>query len=154
VSFIGASGIRHGVDVEADSLYEAAVKAIARFREDPWMEQVGNATSLDIEIRESATKHAVTLKQLEPARQHEHQPAYCVQEGPAQDAADEGIARAPDSPRFENRPTEPPSLVCPHCVHEVSLPADEPTPLHRDGEFRPKLVAFPCPLCELIRVDN
>jgi hypothetical protein len=41
VSFVGTSGIRHGVDVEADSLYEAAVKAIARFRSDPWMEQLG-----------------------------------------------------------------------------------------------------------------
>jgi hypothetical protein len=65
VSFVGTSGIRHGVDIEAESLYEAAVKAIARFREDPWMEQVGTATSIDIEIRESATKHRVTLKQVE-----------------------------------------------------------------------------------------
>ena len=65
VSFVGTSGIRHGVDVEAESLYEAAVKAIARFREDPWMEQVGTATSIDIEIRESATQHSVTLKQVE-----------------------------------------------------------------------------------------
>src|SRR5436190_10266740 len=67
VSFIGTSGIRHGVEVEAESLYEAAVKAVARFRADPWMEQVGNATTLDIEIHESAatTKHSVTLKQVE-----------------------------------------------------------------------------------------
>ena len=66
VSFIGTSGIRHGVDVEAASLYEAAVKAIARFRADPWMEQLGIATPLDIEIRESTlTKHSVALKQVE-----------------------------------------------------------------------------------------
>ena|SRR5579871_1152743 len=65
VSFVGISGIRHGVEVEAESLFEAAVKAITRFRADPWMEQVGNATTLDIEIRESATTHAVTLKQVE-----------------------------------------------------------------------------------------
>jgi hypothetical protein len=65
VSFVGTSGIRHGVEVQAESLYEATVKAIARFRSDPWMEQVGNATALDIEIRESATKHSVTLKQVE-----------------------------------------------------------------------------------------
>lgn len=34
---------------------------------DPWMEQVGNVTALDIEIRESdaTTKHSVTLKQVE-----------------------------------------------------------------------------------------
>ncbi len=67
VSFVGTSGIRHGVEVEADSLYEAAVKATARFRADPWMEQVGTATRLDIEIRESdaTTNHSVTLKQVE-----------------------------------------------------------------------------------------
>jgi hypothetical protein len=67
VSFIGTSGIRHGVDVEAESLYEAAVKAITRFRADPWMEQLGTAIPLDIEIRESSalTKHSVTLKQVE-----------------------------------------------------------------------------------------
>jgi hypothetical protein len=26
------------------------------------------------------------------------------------------------------------------------LPADEPHPIHREAEFKPKLVAFPCPL--------
>lgn len=65
VSFKGASGVRHGVDVDAESLYEAAVKAVARFRQDPWMEQVGHAITLDIEIRESASMHSVTLEQVE-----------------------------------------------------------------------------------------
>lgn len=56
---------------------------------------------------------------------------------------------------FEKRATEATSLVCPHCMSEVSLPENEPQLLHRDVEFRPKLVAFPCPLCtELIRLDN
>lgn len=67
VSFVGPSGIRHAVDVEADSVYDAAVKAVARFRQDPWMEQVGTATPLDIALREPAagTKHSVTLRQVE-----------------------------------------------------------------------------------------
>ncbi len=65
VSFTGTSGIRHGVDVEAESVYEAVVKAVARFRHDPWMEQVGTATPLHVEIRESSTQHSVTLKQVE-----------------------------------------------------------------------------------------
>src|SRR5947199_4168970 len=67
VSFKGTSGIRHGVEVEAESLYEAVVKAIALFCHDPWMEQVGTATPLDVEIRQSTvtTKHSVTLKQVE-----------------------------------------------------------------------------------------
>jgi hypothetical protein len=55
------------VEVEAESVYEAAVKAIARLRQDPWMEQVGNATTLDVDIRESGanSRHSVTLKQVE-----------------------------------------------------------------------------------------
>jgi hypothetical protein len=65
VSFKGVSGVRHSIDVEADSLYEAAIKAVARFREDPWMEQVAPSTVLDVEIREPATKHSVSLRQLE-----------------------------------------------------------------------------------------
>jgi hypothetical protein len=47
---MGMSGIRYGVEVETESLYEAGVKAIARFRQNPWIEQVGNATTLDIEF--------------------------------------------------------------------------------------------------------
>ena len=61
----------------------------------------------------------------------------------------------PDTMEFEKHTTEAMSLVCPHCMSEVSLPANEPQLLHRAVEFRPKLIAFPCPLCmEMIRLDN
>jgi hypothetical protein len=59
------SGVRHSIDVEAESSYEGAIKAVARFREDPWMEQVAPSTVLDVEIREPVTKHSVSLRQLE-----------------------------------------------------------------------------------------
>ena len=65
VSFKGASGIRHGVEIEAESVIEAAVKAVARFREDPWMEQAGQGTLLDIEVREPAATHSISLEQVE-----------------------------------------------------------------------------------------
>jgi hypothetical protein len=65
VSFVDVRGIRHAVEVEADSLYEAAVLAICRFNKDPWLQKVGNATVLDIEVREPATKHAISLQQVE-----------------------------------------------------------------------------------------
>jgi predicted RNA-binding Zn-ribbon protein involved in translation (DUF1610 family) len=61
----------------------------------------------------------------------------------------------PDTLRLENRTTDATSLVCPHCLRDVSLPSDEPFFVDRDKQFQPKLVAFPCPLCtELIRLDN
>jgi len=58
-------GIRHGVQVEAESLYEAVVLAIRRFREDPWIEQVGSATVLDVDVCGPATKHSISLQQVE-----------------------------------------------------------------------------------------
>ena len=39
--------------------------SVRRFRNDPWIEHVGNATVLDMEIREPSTKHAITLQQVE-----------------------------------------------------------------------------------------
>ncbi len=65
MSFLDQRGIRHSVDVQAESLFEAAVMAIQTFRQDPWMERVGPATVLDVEVRQPATRHAVTLQQVE-----------------------------------------------------------------------------------------
>jgi hypothetical protein len=65
VSFKDVRGIRHCVDVEAESLYEAVVLAVRRFREDPWTERIGTATVLDVEAREPATKHSISLQQVE-----------------------------------------------------------------------------------------
>ena len=65
VSFTDARGIRHSVAVEAESLYEAVVLAVNRFRQDPWMETVGEAYILDVEIRPPSTSHSLSLKQVE-----------------------------------------------------------------------------------------
>jgi hypothetical protein len=65
VSFADQRGIRHTVDVQAESLFEAAVRAVQTFRQDPWLERIGPATLLDVEVRQPATKHAVTLQQVE-----------------------------------------------------------------------------------------
>jgi hypothetical protein len=65
VWFKDVRGIRHSIDVEADSLYEAAVLAVRRFREDPWIDSIGPATLLNIEVRAPTTEHAITLQQVE-----------------------------------------------------------------------------------------
>jgi hypothetical protein len=65
VSFKGVSGIRHSVDVEAETLYEAAVLAVQRFRQDIWGEAVAPGTALEVEVREPGTKHSLTLQQVE-----------------------------------------------------------------------------------------
>lgn len=65
VSFVGPSGIRHSVEVEAETLYEAAVLAVTRFRQDIWGEAVTAGTTLDVEVREPSTKHSLTFQQVE-----------------------------------------------------------------------------------------
>jgi hypothetical protein len=65
VSFKGASGIRHSTDVEAETLYEAAVMAVSRFRRDIWGEAVAAGTALEVEVREPSTRHSLTLQQIE-----------------------------------------------------------------------------------------
>jgi hypothetical protein len=65
VSFADRRGIRHAVDVEAESLYEAAVLAVQRFREDPWLEPVVSSTVLDIDVRAPSTRHSISFQQLE-----------------------------------------------------------------------------------------
>ena len=65
VSYLDHRGIRHAVDVQAESLFEAAVLAVQHFRQDPWLERVGPATVLEVEVRQPATRHAVTLQQVE-----------------------------------------------------------------------------------------
>jgi len=65
VSFTDARGIRHSAEVEAESLYEAAVQGIRRLNQDPWIERIGPGTRLDIDVREPSAKHAVTVSQVE-----------------------------------------------------------------------------------------
>jgi hypothetical protein len=65
VTFQDARGVRHTVDVEADSLYEAVVLAVSRFREDPWAPQVAAGTLLDVDVREPSTRHSISLQQVE-----------------------------------------------------------------------------------------
>jgi len=65
VSYVDHRQIRHAAEVQAESLYEAAIVAIKLFREDPWLETIGPSTVLDVEVREPGTKHAISLQQVE-----------------------------------------------------------------------------------------
>jgi hypothetical protein len=64
VSFVGPTGVRHSVDVTGESLYEAAILGVALLRKDGWAEQIAPGTQLEIQVREPATTHCVTLAQL------------------------------------------------------------------------------------------
>jgi hypothetical protein len=57
VSFLDTEGLRHAVEVEAESLYEAAVLAIRTFRQHDC--EPGQASRLGVEVL-SAVVHTVT----------------------------------------------------------------------------------------------
>jgi hypothetical protein len=63
VSYLDVEGLRHTVEVEAESLYEAAVLAIRTFRQHDCA--LGQASKLEVEVRSSVT-HTTT-----PMRVHE-----------------------------------------------------------------------------------
>jgi hypothetical protein len=62
VSYIDSEGLRHSVEVEAESLYEAAVLAVRIFRQHDC--EPGPAGRLEVEVRSSVT-HTVTLKKIQ-----------------------------------------------------------------------------------------
>lgn len=61
VSYLDTSGIRHSVEVEAQSLYEAAVLAIRIFREHDC--EPREANRLEIEVRSSVV-HTLTIRKI------------------------------------------------------------------------------------------
>ena len=65
VRFKSPTGITHGVDVEAETLYEAAGLGLARLKKDGWIEGLGPGSRLEIEVREPATAHSLTVQQLQ-----------------------------------------------------------------------------------------
>lgn len=64
VSFKSPTGISHSVDVEAETLYEAAGIGLARLKKDGWIEGLGPGTRLEIAVREPSTMHVLTVQQL------------------------------------------------------------------------------------------
>jgi hypothetical protein len=61
VSYLDIDGLRHKVEVQAASVYEAAALAIAAFKKHNC--QPGELSQLDVEVRTSVT-HTVTVKKL------------------------------------------------------------------------------------------
>lgn len=61
VSFLDTEGLRHTVEVEADSLYEAGVLAIRTFRQHDC--EPGQASKLEVEVRSSVI-HTITPNRI------------------------------------------------------------------------------------------
>jgi hypothetical protein len=64
VSFAGERGVRHSVEVTAETLYEAAAMALSIFRQSEWANGVGPGTELTVSVKNPETKHIVTAIQI------------------------------------------------------------------------------------------
>jgi hypothetical protein len=65
VTATDARGVRHSVEVTAESLFEAAALAVDALRRSSLIEQPpGPGTKLEVEVREPSVKHIVTVAQV------------------------------------------------------------------------------------------
>ncbi len=64
VSFMGPSAIRHSVEVMAESVYEAAALGISALKNSGWADAIAPGTELDVQVREPATSHRITVQQI------------------------------------------------------------------------------------------
>ena len=63
VSVSDLQGIEHTVEVTAATLYEAVAAALAAFRDDEWVDQIGNGlTTVRITVQQLAVQHHVRVK--------------------------------------------------------------------------------------------
>jgi hypothetical protein len=65
VSFTGPTGIRHSVEVMAESLYEAAALGLSLLRKEDWADPIAPGTRFDVQVREPSTIHTVTVQQIQ-----------------------------------------------------------------------------------------
>ena len=61
VSYLDTQGVRHTVELQADSLYEAGVLALQTFKQHDC--EPGALNSLEVEVRSSVT-HTITVKKI------------------------------------------------------------------------------------------
>jgi len=64
VSVTGPSGVRHSVEVMGESLYEAAAVGLNALKRDGWVEVIAPGTTLQVQVREPATTHEISVAQL------------------------------------------------------------------------------------------
>lgn len=64
VSLTGTDGIKRTVEVEASSVYDAAVLAFQTLKQDSWSGIIGSGTRLHIEVKAPTVAHEVSIHQL------------------------------------------------------------------------------------------
>ena len=64
VSFKDLDGIVHLVEVQADTMYEAAVLGLKALKRSDWIEVIGPGTRIVIQVQEPPVEHFMKYAQL------------------------------------------------------------------------------------------
>lgn len=64
VSFKDLDGIVHAVEVEAETMYEAAVLGLKALKRSDWIEVIGPGTRIVIQVQEPPVEHFMMYAQL------------------------------------------------------------------------------------------
>ncbi len=65
VSFTDSEGVLHGIDVDAESLYEAVAIAVAQFRDDDVSPSTpGPMTEFTVAVYRNPVEHRIRLQQV------------------------------------------------------------------------------------------
>jgi len=87
------NGTLHGVDVDAESLYEAVAIAVASFREDDVSpSEPGPMTEFTVAVYRNPTEHKLRLQHVLKWSEHQGRPRRNYQAPARQDVARLGIA--------------------------------------------------------------
>jgi hypothetical protein len=65
VSLTDPGGMKHSVEVQADSLYEAAARGLRMLRNDGWTPHTHGSARIEIEVREPGVTHSIPISRLE-----------------------------------------------------------------------------------------
>ena len=64
VIFAGERGVRHSVELTAETLYDAAAQALPIFKRSEWADVIGPNTELRVAVKNPETIHTVTPSQI------------------------------------------------------------------------------------------
>jgi hypothetical protein len=65
VSLTDAEGVRHTVEVIAESLFEAAAVGLAEMKQAGWVGRPAKATKLEIAVVPPVARHSITVEHVE-----------------------------------------------------------------------------------------
>ena len=68
VSCEDSDGHQHSLEVTAETLYEAVAQALAAFKSNEWVGQIGRGHTITVRVQQPAVEHRVRILEFEKCR--------------------------------------------------------------------------------------